>query len=160
MDAGSAAHRVHRYRVRCDWAGSTADGYDSYDRTHRASTPPAPVVALSADPAFGGDAGLLNPEQLVVMAASSCQLLSFLAAAARARVVVTDYVDDAEGVMPEDDLPMRLTAITLRPTITVGPGTDEKRVRHLVEVAHRQCFVANSLATPVEVVPTIDIARG
>lgn len=152
------SHTVHRYTVRTEWSGSTRAGYENYERAHVASAPPARArVDLSSDPAFGGDPSRLNPEQLLVLATSSCQLLSFLAVAARARVEVTAYRDEAEGVMPENERPMRITSITLRPTITVGPGTDEGRVRQLTEAAHRECYVANSLAIPVEVEPTVEL---
>src|SRR5205814_5470059 len=105
--------RVHRYTVSSRWRGSTGAGYDAYDRSHEVEAAPAGVtLALSSDPAFRGDATLLNPEQLLVMAASSCQLLSFLAVAARARIDVIEYRDDAEGEMPEDDPPVRITRIT------------------------------------------------
>jgi organic hydroperoxide reductase OsmC/OhrA len=43
----------------------------------------------------------------------------------------------------------------LRPRITLVKGPTEERVRHLVEVAHRECFIANSLATPVRVDPMV-----
>ena len=148
--------RTHRYRARCQWSGSTAVGYDAYDRSHSAVAPPSGAdLALSGDEAFGGDRRLLNPEQLLVLAAASCQLLSFLAVAARARVDVRAYEDEAEGMMPEADPPMRLTSIVLRPTIRVAPGSTVDRVAHLVEVAHGECFVANSLNTHIEVLPTI-----
>jgi len=60
--------------------------------------------------------------QLEVLAAASCQLLSFLAVAARARLDVVAYEDDAEGVMPEGDHPVRLTRIVLRPRIVLAAG--------------------------------------
>ena len=149
---------VHRYTTSCTWRGSTAAGYDTYVRSHKAKAPPAPAtLQLSSDPAFRGDSALLNPEQLLVLAASSCQLLSFLAVAARARIDVIEYRDDAEGEMPEDDTPMRITRITLRPQIVVWEDVSEARVRHLVEVAHRECFIANSLTTEVVVEPDISI---
>ena len=149
---------VHRYTTSCTWQGSTAAGYDAYERSHEAKAPPAPAtLQLSSDPAFRGDPALLNPEQLLVLAASSCQLLSFLAVAARARIDVIEYRDDAEGEMPEDDTPMRITRITLRPQIVVWEDVSEARVRHLVEVAHRECFIANSLTTEVVVEPDISI---
>jgi organic hydroperoxide reductase OsmC/OhrA len=110
---------------------------------------------LSSDPVFRGDSTLLNPEQLVVLAASSCQLLSFLAVAARARVDVLHYNDEAIGVMPEKDMPMRLTSISLRPTIRVASGTSVDQVLHLVEVAHRECYIANSLRTEISITPNI-----
>jgi len=104
------------------------------------SAPPAgDSLLLSADPAFRGQAAHLNPEQLVVLAAASCQLLSFLAVAARARLDVVAYEADAEGVMPEGDHPVRLTGIVLRPRIVLAAGPTEQRVRHLVDVAHREC---------------------
>jgi organic hydroperoxide reductase OsmC/OhrA len=150
--------RVHRYTASCAWQGSTAAGYDAYRRAHEAKAPPAPgTLHLSSDPAFRGDPALLNPEQLLVLAASSCQLLSFLAVAARARIDVIEYRDEAEGEMPEDDPPMRITRITLRPQIVVREDVSEPRVRHLVEVAHRECFIANSLTTEVVVEPHISI---
>src|SRR5438552_1838406 len=109
---------VHQYRCRLDWSGSTADGYEAYDREHRVACSPAgSELRLSSDPAFRGDPDLLNPEQLLLAAASSCQTLSFLAYAARARIDVVSYVDEAEGVMPEDEEPMRITEIVLRPRI-------------------------------------------
>ena len=152
----SDPERVHRYTVSSRWRGSTGAGYDAYGRSHEVEARPAEAtLALSSDRAFRGDATLLNPEQLLVMAASSCQLLSFLAVAARARIDVSEYRDDAEGEMPENDPPMRITRITLRPQVVVWEGVNEARVRHLVEVAHRECFIASSLKTDVMIEPEI-----
>src|SRR3712207_835568 len=113
----------HRYRSSLTWRGSTGVGYDDYDRSHHVTTPPAEAgLELSSDPAFRGDPALANPEQLLVAAASSCQLLSFLAYAARSRIDVVAYEDDADAVMPKDSKPMRITHITLRPRIVVASG--------------------------------------
>jgi organic hydroperoxide reductase OsmC/OhrA len=150
---------VHHYRVTAAWRGSTGAGYEAYDRRHRVRATPADVALdLSGDPAFGGDPSLLNPEVLLVAAASSCQLLSFLAVAARARVDVVDYRDDAEGEMPEADPPVRITRIVLRPRITVRGDVGAARLRHLVEVAHRECYVASSLRTEIVVEPAFESA--
>lgn len=147
---------AHTYRARCSWSGSTGVGYRHYRREHTASAPPAVgSLRLSADPAFLGQPDWLNPEQLVVLAAASCQLLSFLAVAARARVDVLGYDDDAEGIMAADDHPARLTRILLRPRIILRSGPTEDRVRHLVEVAHRECYIANSLRTDIDVQPHV-----
>jgi organic hydroperoxide reductase OsmC/OhrA len=151
--------KVHHYRCRLDWTGSTAAGYESYDREHRASCPPAGAeLRLSSDPAFLGDPKLLNPEQLLLAAASSCQMLSFLALAlaARARIDVLSYIDEAEGVMPEDDEPMRITGIVLRPRIVLD-GADEQRVHHFIERAHEMCFIANSLTSEIAIEPDIQL---
>lgn len=145
----------HRYTARVDWSGSTVGGYDAYDRTHAASCPPAhDALSLSSDPAFGGDPARLNPEQLLVLAASSCQMLSFLAVAARARTDVVAYEDDAEGFMPADERPMRVARIVLRPRITLrGDAPDDDRLHRLVETAHHHCFIANSLTAEIAIQP-------
>ena len=149
---------MHYYRVTSRWSGSTGVGYEDYDRTHSVSTTPATeTLTLSADPAFRGDPTRLDPEELFVISASSCQLLSFLAVAARARIDVIEYDDYAEGVMPDDIRPVRITEIVLRPRITVRGAVTEDRVRHLCEVAHRECYVANSVTTDITIEPAITI---
>jgi organic hydroperoxide reductase OsmC/OhrA len=149
---------THTYGTELAWEGSTAVGYEAYPRAHRLAAAPAlTALDLSSDPAFRGDRDRLNPEQLLLAAASSCQLLSFLAVAARARVDVVAYTDRAEAVMPEDDRPMRLTLITLRPVITLAASAAEvtdERLDHLVQVAHRECFIANSLRSEMTITAT------
>jgi organic hydroperoxide reductase OsmC/OhrA len=137
---------THTYKSTLTWEGSTSDGYDHYDRTHHVRVAPARAkLTLSSAPAFRGDPEKPNPEQLLLAAASSCQLLSFLAFAARSRIEVTAYSDEAEAEMPKDDLPVRITRITLRPRITVAPDANVERVYRLVDKAHADCYVANTL---------------
>jgi organic hydroperoxide reductase OsmC/OhrA/SAM-dependent methyltransferase len=150
---------THSYSVTCAWSGSTGVGYDHYSRTHVGQAPPATAaVRMSSDPAFRGDPSLLNPEQLVVLAAASCQLLAFLAIAARARIDVRDYRDTGEARMTEDGRGGgAITEITLRPQVTVVTDATEERLRKLTQLAHEQCFIAASLNCPVTVTPTFEI---
>jgi organic hydroperoxide reductase OsmC/OhrA len=146
---------THHYRARTAWSGSTGLGYDVFDRAHEATAPPAEQqLQIASDPAFKGDPRLLNPEQLLVLAASSCQLLAFLAVAARSRVDVVAYEDDATAEMPESDPPVRITRIVLAPRITIaGKPPTEGRLNRMVELAHRGCYIANSLRTEIVVEP-------
>jgi len=149
---------VHEYRCRTEWTGTTAVGYETYTREHRVSVPPvAAGLTLSGDPAFRGDGRLLNPEQLLLVAASSCQMLSFIAIAARARFDVIAYTDEAEARMPEDDLPVRITEITLRPRIVVRGPVDEARVRRYVGLAHDECYIANSVRSEITIEAEIEV---
>ena len=147
---------THRYSTRCYWSGDTGLGWEGYDRAHTAQAPPAEqALTLTTGEALG-DPSQLNPEQLLVMAASSCQLLWFLHVAAKARLEVIEYEDQAEGEMPEDDPPVRVTRIVLRPRIVLRQGPSEERVRQLVELAHQHCYIANSLTTEVALEPTVE----
>lgn len=156
-----ADFRGHTYLARVEWTGSTGAGYRAYARAHTAWTPPATDgFDLSADPHFRGDPDLPNPEQLLVLAASSCQLLAFLAVAARGGVDVVGYQDDATGEMPDDVVPQRITRILLRPRVQVAPGADVGTVERMLHQAHEECYIANSLTTDVVVEPTVEVAAG
>jgi organic hydroperoxide reductase OsmC/OhrA len=145
---------VNRYEAHVRWEGSTGAGWLHYDRAHVATAPPAEQEVMLTTGESKGDPRQLNPEQLVVMAASSCQMLWFLHLAAKARLDVTSYEDRASGEMPEN----RLTQIVLRPRIVLAPGVSEERVKHLCELAHRECNISNSLRTEVRVVPEVVFA--
>jgi organic hydroperoxide reductase OsmC/OhrA len=147
---------VHRYETNLRWTGSTGAGWADYDRGHTAVAPPAKQEIGLTTGEEQGDQRLLNPEQLVVMAASSCQLLWFLHLAAKARIDVVRYEDHADAEMPEDQRPVRLTRITLRPRIEVAGDASEERVFKLAEKAHELCYVANSLLTEVTLEPSVE----
>jgi organic hydroperoxide reductase OsmC/OhrA len=151
---------VHRYDARLRWEGSTALGWAGYDRSHEVTAPPARQALTVTTGEEQGDPSRLNPEQLVVMAASSCQLLWFLHLAAKARIDVVEYEDEAEGEMPEDEQPVRITRIALRPRIVVASEAAEDRVLRLVELAHERCYIANSLRSEVKVEPRIELRGG
>ena len=68
-----------------------------------------------------------------------------------------EYDDHAEAEMPADARPMRLTKLTLRPRIMVGPGVEEQRVLKFAVLAHKQCYITNSLGTEVALEPTVEI---
>jgi organic hydroperoxide reductase OsmC/OhrA len=147
-----------RYETRLRWTGSTGLGWDHYDRTHAVTAPPAEQEVRVTTGESKGDPGILNPEQLLLMAASSCQMLWFLHLAAKARIDVLAYEDDAAALMPEDEEPVRITEITLRPRITVDGDASEERVRKLLDTAHQCCFIANSLKSSMVIEPRIERA--
>lgn len=149
---------AHTFPVTVDWSGTTAGGYRDYGRTHAATTDSTPGLLVSADPHFRGEGEYHNPEQLLVIAASSCQMLSFLALAARRGLDVRGYHDDAVGTMTPQRGPMRVELIELRPHITLRAGedgVDEDAVLALVAQAHRECFIANSLTTQILITATV-----
>jgi organic hydroperoxide reductase OsmC/OhrA len=145
---------VITYTTRLRWEGSTGIGWENYDRAHMASAPPAEQEIRLTTGESKGDPSILNPEQLVVMAASSCQALWFLHLAAKARIDVVAYEDDATATMPEDE---GLSEIVLRPRIVLGAEASEERVRKLLDTAHRHCNIAKSLRTPISIEARVEV---
>jgi uncharacterized OsmC-like protein len=60
--------------------------------------------------------------------------------------------------MPEDEKAMRITRILLRPRIVVSADTDLGRVHRLVERAHEECFITNTLTAEVTIEPKLEHA--
>lgn len=150
---------TNRYETRVHWTGSTGLGWDHYDRTHVATARGAEQEVRVTTGESKGDPSILNPEQLLLMAASSCQMLWFLHLAAKARIDVVEYEDDASAVMPLDDQPVRLTEIRLRPRIVIAGDASEERVEKLAHKAHEYCYIANSLKGEVVLEPRIEFAE-
>ena len=156
--------KTHRYAVAVKWTGNTGtgtSGYRSYERRHEIFSEMAdkPPIPGSSDPAFRGESARWNPEELLVASLSACHKLWYLHPCADTGIVVLDYVDRAEGTMEESaDGSGRFQSVILRPEVTVVPGSDIAKARHLHDLAHAKCFIANSVNFPVEHEPEIKTA--
>jgi organic hydroperoxide reductase OsmC/OhrA len=101
--------------------------------------------------AGGGDARW-SPEELYLAALSSCMMLSFLAHADHADLVVEEYTSAIEGTIRRraDDHRYAFTAIQVRPRVVVGRGHGEA-ARGLLAKAERDCFISASTRAEVSV---------
>jgi organic hydroperoxide reductase OsmC/OhrA len=145
-------HERHEYSANIVWTGARAGpttSYQSYSREYEFQSGDKPRLRGSADPYFRGDATAYNPEDLLVVALSTCHLLSYLADCARAGVHVVAYEDDAHGVMTVKDGKLRFTEVVLRPRVTVAKGTNLEKAHALHAQAHEGCYVASSVNFPV-----------
>jgi organic hydroperoxide reductase OsmC/OhrA len=149
--------REHRYRLEVAWTGDRGtgtSGYGSYGREHETRAAGKPTLPGSSDPAFRGDPARWNPEELLVASLSACHMLWYLHLCADAGVVVTGYLDRAEGIMVESAAgTAKFERVILRPLVTLAPGTDPAKARSLHDEAHRRCFIANSVNFAVEHAP-------
>lgn len=145
----------HEYTTRVTWTGNTGQGtqdYHDYLRTWDITTPGKPVVHCSNDPLLGGDAGLPNPEDLLIASVSACHMLWYLHLASTAGVVVLGYVDNpvATGEISPNGAG-RFLSVTLQPVITLAPGMDQSRADAVHGQIHQYCFIARSLNFPVTI---------
>ncbi len=151
--------RSHRYKVTNRWTGNLGPGtsaYTAYSRNHELSAEgKGAAIAGSSDPAFRGDPSRYNPEELLVGALSACHMLVMLHLCADAGIVVTDYVDQAEGEMAQHGDAGEFTRVVLRPKMRI---TDGSRILDAMALHHRAgelCFIARSVNFPVEHEPVV-----
>ncbi|MEU4395174.1 OsmC family protein [Kribbella sp. NPDC023855] len=124
--------------VDVSWSrGGREFTYQTYSRDHEWRFDGGVTVPGSAAPAYlGSDTGAVDPEEAFVAALSSCHMLTFLAIAAKKRLVVDSYVDHAVGEMAKNEAGrLAITKVTLNPVITfAGETPDEatlERIHHL-----------------------------
>jgi organic hydroperoxide reductase OsmC/OhrA len=151
--------KEHRYAVTVDWTGNQGSGtsaYTAYARSHEIRIAGKPAIPGSSDPSFRGDPARYNPEELLVASLSGCHMLWYLHLCSAAGIVVTRYLDRAEGTMIENpDGSGRFTSVVLRPGVTAKRGADLAKAHELHAVAHKMCFIASSMNFPVTHEPTI-----
>ena len=148
---------MSEHRATIDWKReSQGFSYDTYNRGHLWKFDGGVEVAASAAPAYKGDPDRVDPEEAFVASLASCHMLTFLAIAARQRFVVDSYSDQAIGFMEKNEKGrLAITRVTLRPKIAFGgekPPSSEQ-LSKLHELAHEQCFIANSVSTEITVEP-------
>jgi organic hydroperoxide reductase OsmC/OhrA len=97
----------------------------------------------------------VDPEEALVASLSSCHMLTFLDIARRGGFVVASYEDDAVGVMEKNEAgKLWVSEVTLSPRIVfTGKAPEPAELAHLHEVAHEECFIANSVLTRVVIAP-------
>ena len=152
---------MSEHKARVEWNLQGPFEYKSYSRAHTIEfedgirvpgNAAAGNIPATVPPAPGAD-----PEQQFVASLSTCHMLWFLHLASRAKFTVTRYVDEASGVLEKNaqDVAM-MTRVTLRPAVSFSgtPPTVEEHER-LHHKAHEECFIANSVKSTVECLPSI-----
>ena len=144
---------THHYAAALTWTGNEGQGtshYERYGRGFSVRVDGKPELQGSADPTFRGDAGRHNPEDLLLIAVSSCHLLSYLALCAKHRISVLAYADQAEATMElSPDGSGRFTSATLHPRVVVEDAAHVAQALALHARAHAMCFIANSCNFPI-----------
>ena len=148
---------MSEHKATIKWARNGADfGYKNYPRDHAWVFEHGMEVKASAAPQYLGNPQLVDPESAFVASLSSCHMLTFLALASNKGFVVDSYEDSAVGhVEKNPNGKLAVTRVELHPKI-VYSGTKlpaPADLEWLHDKAHRECFIANSVTTEVQVLP-------
>jgi organic hydroperoxide reductase OsmC/OhrA len=146
---------VTELRASLRWQRTTPDfAYDTYDRSHEVRFGSGVEIPASAAEEFKGDPKRVNPEEMFVAALSSCHMLTFLAIAARKKLVVDAYEDDASGWLAKNaDGKLAMKRVVLRPRVRFAGEVSAEQLAKLHDKAHENCFIALSVTTDVTIEP-------
>ncbi|MGG5210041.1 OsmC family protein [Chryseobacterium sp. MIQD13] len=151
--------KEHHYKATINWTGNKGTGtssYRNYERSYTVQIENKALIEGSSDPAFRGDKTKHNPEDLFLSSLSSCHMLWYLHFCSEEGIIVTDYTDEATGIMTETaDGSGHFTSVTLHPTVTVTDESMVDKAKELHYKAGQFCFIAKSVNFPVEHIPTL-----
>ncbi len=141
------------HHIALTWEkGAAPFTFEAYPRNHTiAFKNGREILTASASPAYRGDEGKPDPEDLLVAALSSCHMLSFLAIACKKKLMVESYQDHAVGFLENDGKKFWIARVILRPKVAIA--ADAQMLAQLHHLAHEACFIANSVKTQVTIEP-------
>jgi len=149
---------MFEYKAKITWHRQIDEEFvqSKYSRGHEWSfdggtTIPASSSPHIVPPPYSVEANV-DPEEAFVAALSSCHMLLFLSIAAKRRFVVDTYIDNAVGIMEQDENGrFSISKVVLRPEI-VFSGDKQPSKEQVIKMhhqSHTQCFIANSVKTNV-----------
>ena len=139
----------HNYEIKVEWTGNQGNGtlnYKSYNRNHTIyGKGKYKEILASSDPYFLGDKSKYNPEDLFLSSLSACHMLCYLHLCADNNIIVTEYVDNATGIMVETKNGSgKFEEVTLNPLTTIENKDNIDLANKLHHKANEMCFIANS----------------
>jgi organic hydroperoxide reductase OsmC/OhrA len=78
---------------------------------------------------------------------------TFLAFAERKGLRLAAYDSTVDALLDYQDGKYRFTEITVHPQVAVKSQDDVERARQIMESAHANCFISNSITASVNVIP-------
>lgn len=153
--------KEHGYQVKIEWTGNEGQGtlnYRSYNRNHQIiAEGKYDVINGSSDPSFMGDPTRYNPEELFLSSLSACHMLWYLHLCSVNKIVVTQYLDHATGVMEEEENGSgRFAKVTLHPHVKISDANRILRAKELHHEANKMCFIANSCNFQIAHEPVVE----
>jgi organic hydroperoxide reductase OsmC/OhrA len=150
---------MSEHHANVAWArGDAPFGGLKYNRKHTWAFDGGIEIPASASPLVVrppySDPAAVDPEEALVAAVSSCHMLTFLYLAAKAGYSVDVYTDDAVGILGVKETGRKaILAVKLKPVIVWTPGQQPTadQITALHEAAHKECYIANSVAFPIHV---------
>jgi peroxiredoxin-like protein len=145
------AFKTFRYSAGLAWTGA---------RNGRASAAGKPEITVGSPPEFRGEEGVWSPEHLLVSSLSTCLMLTFFAMAERRNVEVGSYRSEAEALLENVEGKYQITAITVRPQVTLKSADALDPAREIMGKVEANCFISNSIKSKIDLQAEFQVVSG
>ncbi len=142
----------HFYEVKVDWIADRKGNMSSpvLNNQFEVATPPEFPKGMP---------GIWSPEHLLVAAANSCLMTTFLAIAENSKLDFTSFSSNALGKVEIVEGKYMISEITLSPTIIIKNEADKERAERILQKSEVACLISNSLKSKIIFKPEVLIAN-
>ncbi len=104
---------------------------------------------------FGGEEGLMNPEDAFVGSLAMCYSITFRSTVEKMRLDISDFQLETEGLLEEVDGESMISKIFVRPRFKISEEKKDK-VERALELAKENCLISKSIKSEVILKPEIE----
>jgi organic hydroperoxide reductase OsmC/OhrA len=144
----------HLFKAALNWMATDKleeSNKKVYAKSHTIKIEGKDILSISAAKAFKGDPTLLNPEDLLLSALTSCHMMSYLYVCQQNNIEVLTYEDNSEATLIlNDDGSGSITKVVLNPVIRIKDASQKELALQLHIQANKLCFIANSCNFEIE----------
>lgn len=116
-------------------------------------------IEVATPPEFPkGMSGIWSPEHLLVAAANSCLMTTFLAIAENSKLDFKTFDSKAIGKLEMVDGKYMISEIELMPEVAIANEVDKERAERILQKSEKACLISNSLKSTIIFKPAITVA--
>lgn len=138
---------ISEHVAQVSWQRKGEFSHLGYDESHQAQ-----ISGISIPMSTANTPDYIDPEQALAASLASCHMLTFLALAAKKRLVVESYdVQSTAYVSLNEQGKTFVDTIKIKPEVVFSKDSDVSReqLEKMHHKAHSHCFIANSLLSEV-----------
>jgi peroxiredoxin-like protein len=116
------------------------------------------AIEAATPPEFPkGIPGIWSPEHLLVAAANSCLMTTFLAIAENSNLPFISFDSKASGKLEKVDGKFMISEITLSPVVVMEDESQKERMERVLQKSEAACLISNSLKSKIIFQPEVRI---
>ncbi|MEN9523482.1 MAG: hypothetical protein RL065_1859 [Bacteroidota bacterium] len=138
----------HLYDVKVSWLSDRKGSMSSSELTQ--------AIEVATPPEFPkGIPNVWSPEHLLIAAANSCLMTTFLAIAGNFKLNFVSFESNGIGKLEMVENKYMISEITLKPTLVIDISTEKEKAEKVLQKAEAACLISNSIKSKIIFEPIV-----